>query len=45
MGGGPSTMLRINSKHGGKESGRLVQIMTLPILKVNNRFVAYSGKY
>ena len=35
MEGGPLTMLRINSRDGGKERGRLVQIMTLPLLKVN----------
>ena len=44
MGGGPSVTFRINSRDGGKERGRLVQIMPLPLLKVNYLFVTYSGK-
>ena len=46
MEGGPSAMFRINSRGGGKERGRLVQIMSLPILRVNYlllRIVASIG--
>ena len=37
-------MLKNNPGDGGKERGRLVQIMTLKTSRVNYLFVTYSGK-